>query len=240
MLKCPICNTENPPESRTCSNCGATLTGVWDLSSTVLDAPTPEPQAVVPPGPREPLTLDIPAPPAPEAPYTPETVAPVPVAPRTPEVPAAPVFKEPPRPENVRVPPPPFPPLPDVARAGLPPATPPPMPVPVPAPAFAYMPAQPYPLVAPRAPRDPMLALLIEAVPAFFGFFGIGWMYAGNTGVGLLWLIVMLMWDALTIGLATATGGLWCCCALPVSLFAIALSVGLLYEHTRHHTTRFS
>ena len=37
--------------------------------------------------------------------------------------------------------------------------------------------------------RDPFMALLLEIVGGFFGFLGIGWVYAGQPAVGILLLV---------------------------------------------------
>jgi hypothetical protein len=59
--------------------------------------------------------------------------------------------------------------------------------------------------------KDPFLALVFEVVGGFFGFPGIGWMYAGRVGRGLVFLVGYWLLDwALGVALSILTLGLWC------------------------------
>ena len=42
---------------------------------------------------------------------------------------------------------------------------------------------------APTPKRDPMIAMLLELLPALFGFLGIGWIYIGETNKGIMFLV---------------------------------------------------
>lgn len=79
--------------------------------------------------------------------------------------------------------------------------------------------------------RDPFLALVLEIAGGFFGFLGIGWVYAGKLGWGLAlmagyWL---LSWP-LTLILAIVTQGLWCTVCFAQNLIVGAISGYLVYR----------
>ncbi|MCX7920138.1 MAG: zinc ribbon domain-containing protein [bacterium] len=42
---------------------------------------------------------------------------------------------------------------------------------------------------APAPKRDPTIAMLLELLPALFGFLGIGWIYIGETNKGIMFLV---------------------------------------------------
>ncbi len=53
--------------------------------------------------------------------------------------------------------------------------------------------------------RDPFVALSLEVVGGFFGFLGIGWIYASRPAMGILlligyWLLNWIIGLTLTIG----------------------------------------
>jgi len=79
--------------------------------------------------------------------------------------------------------------------------------------------------------RDPFVALLLEVLGGFFGFLGIGWIYAGRPARGILlligyWLLDWILGLALTIG----TFGVWCCVWPAQNLIFGALSGYLAYR----------
>lgn len=91
----------------------------------------------------------------------------------------------------------------------------------------------------PRPTKDRTAALLIEAIPAFFGFFGFGWMYIGNIGVGLIWLLGVFFWACIA-GIAIAlTGGIALVCVCPINLALLGISVFSLYGYTKNHPETF-
>ena len=85
--------------------------------------------------------------------------------------------------------------------------------------------------------RDPFVALLLEVVGGFFGFLGIGWIYAGRSAMGILLLIVYWMLDWI-IGLALAISilGVWCCVWPAQNLIFGALSGYLAYRWLERHS----
>jgi TM2 domain-containing membrane protein YozV len=59
--------------------------------------------------------------------------------------------------------------------------------------------------------RDPFIALVLEVVGGFFGFLGLGWIYAGRPAMGLALLIGYWLLDwILGVTLSIVTIGLWC------------------------------
>ena len=59
--------------------------------------------------------------------------------------------------------------------------------------------------------RDPFVALVLEIAGGFFGFLGLGWIYAGRAAPGVLLLVSYWLLDWI-VGLTLAIGtlGLWC------------------------------
>ena len=59
--------------------------------------------------------------------------------------------------------------------------------------------------------RDPFVALLLEVVGGFFGFLGIGWIYAGRPVKGVVLLLGYWLLDWIVgLVLSFATLGVWC------------------------------
>ncbi|MDY7042490.1 MAG: hypothetical protein SVX38_16680 [Chloroflexota bacterium] len=59
--------------------------------------------------------------------------------------------------------------------------------------------------------RDPFLALMLEVIGGLFGFLGVGWIYAGHAGWGLVLLVVYWLLDwAIGLTLTVFTLGVWC------------------------------
>ena len=79
--------------------------------------------------------------------------------------------------------------------------------------------------------RDPFAALVLEIVGGFFGFPGIGWIYAGQVGWGLVFTVVYWLFDwALGLTLAILTVGLWCAIWPAQNLVVGAISGFLVYR----------
>ena len=97
----------------------------------------------------------------------------------------------------------------------------------------------PYGGYAPRPPKDRGLALILEILPGLFGFLGFGWIYSGNTTVGILVLIGMLVWDLIALILIVLSIGLGCFCTVPVNLTLIAMSAFMLNAYTKQHPELF-
>ncbi len=95
------------------------------------------------------------------------------------------------------------------------------------------------PVYVPRPLKDRSIALVLEILPAFFGIFGIGWIYAGNVVVGILLLIGVLCWDVFAILINILSGGFGCLCTLPVNIVLIAGSAVFLHSYTKSHPELF-
>ena len=79
--------------------------------------------------------------------------------------------------------------------------------------------------------RDPFVALLLEVVGGFFGFLGIGWIYAGNPAWGVLLLISYWLLDWIVgLSLSVVTLGVWCLIWPAQNLIFGAISGYLAYR----------
>jgi hypothetical protein len=59
--------------------------------------------------------------------------------------------------------------------------------------------------------RDPFVALILEVIGGFFGFLGLGWIYAGRPAGGILLLVSYWLLDwVIGLMLSVATAGAWC------------------------------
>jgi len=124
----------------------------------------------------------------------------------------------------------------------------PPIPAPVPPPQTPNPPAYPLSNLQPQAQYAPMhrplkdrsVAYILEILPGLFGILGIGWLYAGNTGVGIAWLIGVLLWDVFAIIIDIASVGFGCFCSVPVNIVLITLSSVLLSNYVKQHPELFA
>ena len=79
--------------------------------------------------------------------------------------------------------------------------------------------------------RDPFVALILEVVGGFFGFLGLGWIYAGKPAEGALLLVCYWLLDwGIGLALAFATFGLWCLVWPAQNLILGAVSGYLAYR----------
>ena len=84
--------------------------------------------------------------------------------------------------------------------------------------------------------KDPFLALVLEVAGGFFGFPGIGWIYAGQVQWGLVFLIGYWLLDwALGFVLAIVTLGVWCVIWPAQNLVVGAISGYLAYRWLERH-----
>jgi len=118
---------------------------------------------------------------------------------------------------------------------------PPPMAAPAP-------PAQPYAQPAPvysapagyaKPPKDRSIAIILELLPGFFAFLGIGWIYAGETTTGVIVLVADFVCNIIFALIGAATAGITFCLTVPLQLAAIGLSTYLLYQHTKKRPDLF-
>jgi hypothetical protein len=82
-------------------------------------------------------------------------------------------------------------------------------------------------------------ALVLEILLGLFGLFGIGWMYSGNTTVGILLLTGVMIWNCIALSSIILTGGFACICTIPVNLILVAISATLLNSYIKRHPELF-
>ncbi len=100
-----------------------------------------------------------------------------------------------------------------------------------PAPGYGY--PQP-PMVYVQQPRGSNgSAVAVEAILAFFGIYGVGWLMAGETTVGVVLLLASFFWWGLAIVVTAATVGFGLFCIAPINIGCVILSAALLSNHTR-------
>ncbi len=104
---------------------------------------------------------------------------------------------------------------------------PPPAPVPMPYPAYQHS------AVVVRGAGANGAAVAVEAILAFFGFYGVGWLMAGEVTTGVLLMLGGFVWDVVAFVLMVATLGIGTLCVVPLHLAFLALSAALLANHTR-------
>ena len=92
---------------------------------------------------------------------------------------------------------------------------------------------------APAGAKDRTLALVLEALPGVFGFLGIGWLYSGNTNVGLAWLLGVLVWNMIGLVAAFFTVGISFCCTVPITWALVGVSTYLLNDYTKKNAGMF-
>jgi hypothetical protein len=92
---------------------------------------------------------------------------------------------------------------------------------------------------SPKPPKDRSVALILEILPGLFGFLGFGWIYSGNTGTGIAWLLGFLFWDVMTVIISVITGGFALLCTIPISLTCIAISASTLNGYTKRNPRLF-
>jgi hypothetical protein len=111
-----------------------------------------------------------------------------------------------------------------------------PPPVYAPPPQGYAAPSQPlYPRAGAYAASQPRpyntTPVIVEAILAFFGVYGIGWLMAGETTIGVILLIAGFVWDAIFVFAAYTVIGL--CCVVPLQLIFVALSAFQLNTRLR-------
>jgi hypothetical protein len=93
------------------------------------------------------------------------------------------------------------------------------------------LPAHPPQVTYIKPLKDRSIALILEVLPGLFGILGIGWIYAGDTNTGLLWLIGYLVAAVVFVIADVLSGGLCCLVTVPLQIVAIVLSTTRLREY---------
>ena len=79
--------------------------------------------------------------------------------------------------------------------------------------------------------KDPFVALVLEVIGGFFGLAGIGWIYAGQVGRGLIFMAGYWLFDwALGLALTILTMGMWCAVWPAQNLIVSSISGFLVYR----------
>lgn len=101
-------------------------------------------------------------------------------------------------------------------------------------------PSDPQPMYASRmgqyggsSQRVSALAIGLEAICAFFGVYGVGWLISGHIATGVLVMIAGFIWDLIAAVLLFFTFGLAGVCVGPLHFAFIGLSTILLALHRR-------
>jgi hypothetical protein len=95
-------------------------------------------------------------------------------------------------------------------------------------------------MYAQRPLKDRSVALILEILPGLFGLFGFGWIYSGNTTVGILWLLGMLALEiVIWLPVLILTAGFGCLCSAPANLVLLAVSAMTLNSYTKQHPELF-
>ncbi len=141
---------------------------------------------------------------------------------------------------------------PDSAPMRVPPlqgtiVTPNPLPAPMPqVPAqMGNVPYYGYPVQAPRPPyyaypvKSRGTALILEILPFFVSVLGVGWIYAGNTTAGILWLIGYFLWNGFAVVLDILTLGFFGCIHVPMNIVLLLISTISLNNYTHQHPELF-
>ena len=99
-------------------------------------------------------------------------------------------------------------------------------------------PPNPQPMYAPRtaqygtAPRAASgTAIALEAILAFFGIYGVGWLMSGYVRTGALIMIAGFIWDLIAGTIVFFTLGLGGVCVGPLHLAFVAASTIALANH---------
>lgn len=103
----------------------------------------------------------------------------------------------------------------------------------------ASSPANQVPQYQSRPLKDRNMALVLEILPGLFGLYGFGWIYSGNSGLGITLLIGGIIWAIIVVVAAVLTASAACFCTVPVNIVAVALSAISLNNYTKSHPELF-
>lgn len=78
-------------------------------------------------------------------------------------------------------------------------------------------------------------AMVLEILPGLFGILGIGWLYLGIARIGAGFMLGMLAWDAVALGLLFWSRGTALYGTIPLGIIAIIISTVSLDDHLKAH-----
>jgi hypothetical protein len=108
-----------------------------------------------------------------------------------------------------------------------------------PPPNLTNQPVYPYDPIQQKPLKDRSIAMVLEILPGLFGFLGFGWIYSGNSSVGVIWLIGFFVWTLVGVIISVVTGGIGAICIIPISIFCIVFSAVSLSGYTNKHPEIF-
>jgi TM2 domain-containing membrane protein YozV len=87
--------------------------------------------------------------------------------------------------------------------------------------------------------KEKSTAFILEILLGLFGISGIGWIYAGQTGTGVAFLIGMLVWMVIAGVVGVLTVGVGCVCTVPINLVIVGVSTMMLNQHMQRNPDQF-
>ncbi len=99
-----------------------------------------------------------------------------------------------------------------------------------------YAPAAPFPgtVMAAQVKQSPSSGpVIVEVILGLFGIFGVGWLAAGKTPIGLILLVLSAAWWIVAAFAAVHTVFVGCCGIIPLNLVFVAVSASMLHNAMR-------
>ena len=90
------------------------------------------------------------------------------------------------------------------------------------------------PMVVTVRPENPSrtAAIIAEVILDLFGIFGVGWLIAGETTVGIILLVASFVWWPIAVLGTIFTAGLGVLCIVPLNIIFLLVSVIMLAQRT--------
>jgi hypothetical protein len=90
------------------------------------------------------------------------------------------------------------------------------------------------PMVVTGRPENPSrtAAIIVEVLLDLFGIYGVGWLIAGETTIGIILLVASFIWWPIAVLGTVFTAGLGVLCVLPLNVIFLLVSVILLAQRT--------
>ncbi len=83
-------------------------------------------------------------------------------------------------------------------------------------------------MVVVQQPRTNSGAIIAEVILGLFGIYGVGWLIAKETNIGITLLICSVVWWVLAFLLIVFTIGFGALCVVPIDIAALVTSAVLL------------
>jgi hypothetical protein len=75
-------------------------------------------------------------------------------------------------------------------------------------------------------------AIIAEVILDLFGIYGVGWLIAGETTIGIMLLVGSFIWWPIVVVSTVVTLGIGLICVVPLNIAFLLLSVILLSQRT--------